>query len=180
MRFDSCRQCTKRRIKCDKGTPRCSKCIKKGIECSGVGKTYHFVQNITPSTVETSLSEKYRPTESRQGETQVLDAASSAASSSSLPLQSEDNDGFAADLDDAIEDVVPSSSGADQLVNANGLQYQVQRNNLHTASTPHYEYRLNYPLGIYKPGQLMLLDHCKLPFSFLCGLNCVRFLYPDG
>lgn len=176
MRFDSCRQCTKRRIKCDKGTPQCSKCIKKGIECSGVGKTYHFVQNSTPSTVETFLSDKHR---TRQGETHVLDAATSDVSSSSLQLHSEDNDGFVEDFDDAIEDVVPSSSRPGRRIDMSGLQYQVQRNMLHTASTHKSEYRLNYPLGIYKPGQLMLLDHCKLTTLFSCGPNCARFLSTD-
>ncbi|PYH48081.1 Zn(II)2Cys6 transcription factor [Aspergillus saccharolyticus JOP 1030-1] len=33
-----CRQCTKRRIVCDKAEPTCQKCLKKGIECSGLGR----------------------------------------------------------------------------------------------------------------------------------------------
>ncbi|OJD36357.1 c6 zinc finger domain protein [Diplodia corticola] len=33
-----CFQCTKRRIICDLGHPTCGKCIKKGIECSGLGR----------------------------------------------------------------------------------------------------------------------------------------------
>ncbi|KAF2649367.1 hypothetical protein K491DRAFT_610946 [Lophiostoma macrostomum CBS 122681] len=48
MRYDSCRQCIKRRIRCDQQDPRCGKCIKKGIQCSGVGKQFRFVLQ-TPS-----------------------------------------------------------------------------------------------------------------------------------
>lgn len=38
MPRDGCRECLYRRIRCDKTDPACQKCIKKGIECSGVGK----------------------------------------------------------------------------------------------------------------------------------------------
>ena len=33
-----CFQCSRRRIVCDKGAPSCQKCIKKGIQCSGVNR----------------------------------------------------------------------------------------------------------------------------------------------
>ncbi|PYH90948.1 hypothetical protein BO71DRAFT_443549 [Aspergillus ellipticus CBS 707.79] len=33
-----CFQCSKRRIICDRGEPTCFKCVKKGIECSGLGR----------------------------------------------------------------------------------------------------------------------------------------------
>ncbi|OAL02602.1 hypothetical protein IQ06DRAFT_367123 [Phaeosphaeriaceae sp. SRC1lsM3a] len=33
-----CFQCSRRRIICDKGEPSCGKCIKKGIECSGLNR----------------------------------------------------------------------------------------------------------------------------------------------
>lgn len=33
-----CFQCSRRRIICDKGEPSCTKCIKKGIDCSGLGR----------------------------------------------------------------------------------------------------------------------------------------------
>jgi hypothetical protein len=33
-----CFQCSRRRIVCDKGEPACLKCMKKGIECSGLGR----------------------------------------------------------------------------------------------------------------------------------------------
>lgn len=43
MRDDSCRQCIRRRIRCDATLPECLKCKKKGITCSGAGKQYRFV-----------------------------------------------------------------------------------------------------------------------------------------
>lgn len=36
--FLGCFQCSRRRIICDKGEPSCGKCIKKGIECSGLNR----------------------------------------------------------------------------------------------------------------------------------------------
>lgn len=46
MPRDGCRECLYRRIRCDKTEPSCQKCIKKGIECSGVGK-FCFVAGVT-------------------------------------------------------------------------------------------------------------------------------------
>ena len=46
MPRDGCRECLYRRIRCDKTDPSCQKCIKKGIECSGVGK-FCFVAGVT-------------------------------------------------------------------------------------------------------------------------------------
>lgn len=46
MPRDGCRECLYRRIKCDKTDPSCQKCVKKGIECSGVGK-FCFVSGVT-------------------------------------------------------------------------------------------------------------------------------------
>lgn len=46
MPRDGCRECLYRRIKCDKTDSSCQKCVKKGIECSGVGK-FCFVSGVT-------------------------------------------------------------------------------------------------------------------------------------
>jgi hypothetical protein len=46
MPRDGCRECLYRRIRCDKTDPSCQKCLKKGIECSGVGK-FCFVAGVT-------------------------------------------------------------------------------------------------------------------------------------
>jgi len=36
-----CYNCSQRRINCDRGTP-CRKCLKKGLECHGLGVRYRF------------------------------------------------------------------------------------------------------------------------------------------
>lgn len=46
MPRDGCRECLYRRIRCDKTDPSCQKCLKKGLECSGVGK-FCFVNGVT-------------------------------------------------------------------------------------------------------------------------------------
>jgi hypothetical protein len=46
MPRDGCRECLYRRIRCDKTEPSCQKCLKKGLECSGVGK-FCFVNGVT-------------------------------------------------------------------------------------------------------------------------------------
>jgi hypothetical protein len=46
MPRDGCRECLYRRIRCDKTDPSCQKCLKKGLECSGVGK-FCFVNEVT-------------------------------------------------------------------------------------------------------------------------------------
>ncbi|KAH8678447.1 hypothetical protein BX600DRAFT_431724 [Xylariales sp. PMI_506] len=37
-RIKGCLQCSKRRINCDRGEPRCKKCTQKGLECSGLNR----------------------------------------------------------------------------------------------------------------------------------------------
>lgn len=44
MPRDGCRECSRRRIKCDQGTPECAKCLKKGIKCTGIGRQIRFVE----------------------------------------------------------------------------------------------------------------------------------------
>ncbi|KAJ5730588.1 uncharacterized protein N7483_005096 [Penicillium malachiteum] len=40
-RVKGCHNCSQRRINCDQGTP-CQKCVKKGLQCSGLGIRYRF------------------------------------------------------------------------------------------------------------------------------------------
>lgn len=37
-----CYNCSQRRIICDRTEPRCLKCAKRGVECSGMGIRYRF------------------------------------------------------------------------------------------------------------------------------------------
>lgn len=161
MRYDSCRQCTKRRIKCDKGTPRCAKCIKKDLECSGIGKTYHFVENITPETVETSSSARNRHGQLHHD---ALDDVSDTAICPNLQTIIGDYSGFEADEDEGIEATVYSSNASRQPVDVIVTHRQVQQPVSEVVAVRGTQYPLGYPVQIYEPGQMMLLDHCKYIF----------------
>jgi hypothetical protein len=158
MRYDSCRQCTKRRIKCDKGTPRCAKCIKKDIECSGIGKTYQFVENKTPETIENSSSAQGRRNEARHDEGDAFDDAFDTAGCSSLRSTGGDNVGFVideVDEDDNVEGTVFSQSDDQQFID-NSVVHGPGRQRAQMS-----KFSLHYPVALYKPGQVMLMDHCK-------------------
>ncbi|RMY81601.1 hypothetical protein D0861_08242 [Hortaea werneckii] len=49
MPRDGCKQCSRRRIRCDKTGPQCQKCIAKGLECSGYGVDYRFAADVAAS-----------------------------------------------------------------------------------------------------------------------------------
>ena len=162
MRYDSCRQCTKRRIKCDKGMPRCAKCVKKGLDCSGIGKTYQFVKNTTPDTISASL-----PAQNCYGGPRQNDQCDfpghvpSTAIRTSSRSVGDDSSGFILEEDNHVSATVSSPSGAQHSTNAipvhdTGLQTVP---NILIARTT--EYPLNCPVALYKPGQMVLLDHCK-------------------
>ena len=40
-----CYNCSQRRLNCDRGTP-CQKCVKKGLQCSGLGVRYRFIDGV--------------------------------------------------------------------------------------------------------------------------------------
>lgn len=155
MRYDSCRQCTKRRIKCDKGTPRCAKCIKKNIECSGIGKTYQFVENRTPGTIESSSSAQSRQREARHDEGDASDDASNTAGCSSLQSTGDENVGFVVDEGEDVEGTVFSPSGDQQFIDGTAV-YRPGQQRAQVS-----KFSLHYPVALYKPGQVMLMDHCK-------------------
>lgn len=157
MRYDSCRQCTKRRIKCDKGTPRCAKCIKKNIVCSGIGKTYQFVETTTPESIENSSSAQSRQREARHDEGDASDDVSNTAGCSSLQSTGDDNVDFVVEEgdEDEVEANVFAQSGDQQFID----QAVVHRPGQQRAQTS--KFSLHYPVALYKPGQVMLMDHCK-------------------
>lgn len=172
MRYDSCRQCTKRRIKCDKGTPRCAKCIKKGLECSGIGKTYQFVENATPETIESSWSVRKRHSEPCHDERGAFDGASDTAVHLNSQSVGNDSTGFILDGDDDHRILVSSQSGAQQSVDDIVMHQQIVPGVIATQTT---QSPLDYTIALYKPGQMMLLDHCKLALSCIYGamtVNC--------
>lgn len=49
MPRDGCKQCSRRRIRCDKTGYPCQKCIAKGLDCSGYGVDYRFAADVAAS-----------------------------------------------------------------------------------------------------------------------------------
>ena len=41
-----CYECSRRRINCDRGEPKCGKCVSKGLKCSGLGIRHPFNESI--------------------------------------------------------------------------------------------------------------------------------------
>ncbi|RMZ07548.1 hypothetical protein D0860_05065 [Hortaea werneckii] len=49
MPRDGCKQCSRRRIRCDKTGAQCQKCSAKGLDCSGYGVDYRFAADVAAS-----------------------------------------------------------------------------------------------------------------------------------
>jgi hypothetical protein len=167
MRYDSCRQCTKRRIKCDKGTPRCAKCIKKDLACSGIGKKYQFVENRTPETIEASHREAHHV------EGDANDDVSNTTTGHSLRSTSDDSTGFILDESDDVESTVVSASGAQRFVEE-AISHRPRQQIASGVDTAQMsKFPLHYPVALYKPEQVILMDHCK---SLCCNYD-LRLLF---
>ena len=179
MRYDSCRQCTKRRITCDKGTPQCAKCIKKGIECSGLGKKYRFVENKTPETIESSSARSCN-IGGRRDEEVAFDEVSNTVDHLSLRSTS-DNDcvGFITGEGEDIEATVSPQTGTQHSINQTVLHQPGQQIFLGAVAAQTSLYPLRYPIALHQPGQMMLLDHCKLslfdPSGIMIGVQLLYF-----
>lgn len=126
--------------------------------CSGIGKTYQFVENTTPESIEKSSSAQSRQREARHDEGDASDDVSNTAGCSSLQSTGDDNVDFVVDEGDEDENVeanVFAQSGDQQCID----QAVVHRPGQQRAQTS--KFSLNYPVALYKPGQVMLMDHCK-------------------
>lgn len=172
MRYDSCRQCTKRRIKCDKATPQCLKCSRKGIECSGVGKTYKFAANLTPDAVETSLRAKDRKEELQQGDLNAQCNATSITATTGLSPDAESIIGENLDDDDDDDDETEVGQCTEvelysKHVTSGQQAYQPSR---YAVAHRDNIYRLRHSLEMQKPEQIILLNHCK--FTILACYHC--------
>lgn len=96
MPRDGCRECLYRRIRCDKTDPSCQKCIKKGIECSGVGK-FCFVAGVTrrrrktaaPSASKVSSNAVPENVASESPESHVVNCLNNANSPNRLAFEHE-------------------------------------------------------------------------------------------
>lgn len=41
-----CYECSQRRVSCDRATPKCAKCVSKGLDCSGLDRRYRFTEGV--------------------------------------------------------------------------------------------------------------------------------------
>ncbi len=66
--YAGCFECSRRRIDCDRGTPKCQKCLQRGIACSGLGIRYRFNDGLASrgrlvgQTLPTTSKPRYEPT----------------------------------------------------------------------------------------------------------------------
>ncbi len=166
MRYDSCRQCTKRRIKCDKSTPQCFKCVKRGLECSGVGKKYHFVEDYTSRVVKaSSLSHgpSYRERLQQGDRIKLNDGPHKSWKEVQATLdEGRDRSTEGGDEHCEVEATVvsPSCLGVPHADTATAIQPLLQAFSL-TSLVQEATPPLISSLQTHRPEQMMLFDHCK-------------------
>jgi hypothetical protein len=164
MRYDSCRQCTKRRIICDKATPQCSKCVKKGLDCSGIGKKYRFVEQSTSCVLKKYASGKVGVKEvRRQSDRDAPKNSSSTAVVSTNQLTGVDVTSVAVDYEIDVEGTAASSSCLGPSISKLRPQQQQQQQLMpfSVVVAQQSDFPLSYTLETIKPEQMMLFDHCK-------------------
>lgn len=154
MPRDGCRECLYRRIRCDKTDPSCQKCIKKGIECSGVGK-FCFVAGVTrrrrkitaPSTSKANSSANLEDVASEPQELHADNSRNNASSPSRPPIEHDPLDAN------------PQQSGQ-QLSLLSGRSSVLSK--LSSQTYQQYNVRTDLALEGLKPGISELLMNCKL------------------
>lgn len=156
MPRDGCRECLYRRIRCDKTDPSCQKCIKKGIECSGVGK-FCFVAGVTrrrrkitaPSTSKVNSSANLEDMAPEPQGSQGSHASSShnnTNSPSRLAVEHEPSDANPRQSGQLLSLLPGKSSVPPELISQTYQQYNV---------------RTDLSLEGLKPGISELLMNCK-------------------
>jgi hypothetical protein len=163
MPRDGCRECLYRRIRCDKTNPSCQKCIKKGIECSGVGK-FCFVEGVTrrrrkipaPSSSTSSKVNSNTILENVAPEAQEMHASNSfnnARSPSRLAIEHEPSNSNPQHVEQQLSLPAVKSSAPPGLLSHQTYQQCNVRTDL--------------ALEGLKPGISELLMNCKLWSSLL-------------
>jgi hypothetical protein len=175
MPRDGCKECSRRRIKCDKGTPECAKCLKKGIQCTGIGRQIRFVEGATSKgerkghifanvqDVATRLSQHLegapvsRPPLGTQAETpeQIATVGAPIETVGSLEDDSTDRE---------VEEI--------EMVPHQGQAYNSTYTLLDDSTTIsfHIDPGADLKLELLKPGIQMLFNHCKQTPLLLASL----------
>jgi hypothetical protein len=174
MPRDGCKECSRRRIKCDKGTPECTKCLKKGIQCTGVGRQIRFVEGaISKGKRKGHTIPDVRNLATNLG--RHLDDTTLSVSQTEIHAGPPPQD---TDVESPIGCVIDlGSQDADDDVEEFGLDvhqrqiYQPTRtpSDERTTMSFHLDPAVDLSLELLKPGIQMLFDHCKLmALLFMC------------
>ena len=174
MPRDGCKECSRRRIKCDKSTPECAKCLKKGIQCTGVGHQIRFVEGAISKGKRKGHSISDLKSLATSLDRHMNDATVSTPQSETHagPLQ-QDNDVVSpihtiGDLESYATDDDVEEIGMDVHQRQN---YQLTRvsSDEHTTALFNLNPGADLALVMQKPGILMLFDHCKtISLFFAC------------
>ena len=158
MRLDSCRQCVRRRIQCDAGTPECAKCLKKNIKCSGVGKQYRFVDGVAGRRTTKARPVSTVSTAPRTSEHVIAKCSEPAIAG--IPSANKPQDAYQWDtrfLTDSDERLLGSES--------NSLSPRLATDSLHVACRDDTVALSNTwqlcALESLSPTTRMLFDHCR-------------------
>lgn len=177
MPRDGCKECSRRRIKCDKGTPECAKCLKKGIQCTGVGRQIRFVEGAVSKGKRKGQSisdvKNLATTLSRHMNDATVSTAQSEAHAEPLHQDTDGEssvgtvgDSQISNTDDDVEEL-----GMDLVQRQSYQPYRIPSDC--TTVSFHLDPGADLMLELLKPGIQMLFDHCKLISLFLAYLASV-------
>jgi hypothetical protein len=167
MPRDGCKECSRRRIKCDKGTPECAKCLKKGIKCTGLGRQIRFVEG--------TISKGKRKQRTVSGVQNLATNLSRYMDDTILPISPSETHARSSPQDTILESLIGNVSGfefqdTDDDIEEIGTvvdQRQSHRStripsDQNTTVSYHLDPCVDLLLEFMKPGIQMLFDHCKL------------------
>ena len=157
MPRDGCRECLYRRIRCDKTDPSCQKCLKKGLECSGVGK-FCFVNGVTRrrrKTASPSTASRIRPSLLPE----ILTPESQGVCADYHPIDGEGTN-------PRLLEQEPSDSGLQQ--SEQQLSLVAVESSVPSQTSQPYSVRADLALEGLKPGISELLMTCKF-----CDHSCL-------
>jgi hypothetical protein len=157
MPRDGCRECLYRRIRCDKTDPSCKKCLKKGLECSGVGK-FCFVNGVTrrrQKIASPSTASKIRPSLLPE----IVTPGSQGVCADYHPIDGEG-------INPRLLEQEPSDSGLQQ--SEQQLSLVAIESSVPSQTSQPYSVRADLALEGLKPGISELLMTCEF-----CDHSCL-------
>jgi len=165
MPRDGCKECSRRRIKCDKGTPECAKCLKKGIQCTGVGRQIRFVEGAISKgkrkghtisevrNIATNLSRHLNDETISTPRSEALTGSFHQDTDVESPIEPVGNTRVL----EAEEDVEEIGRVVHRRLSYSPTRIPSDR----TTASFHLDPGADLILELVKPGIQMLFDHCK-------------------